>query len=405
MMSKVLLINATAFVVLLEGAGCATIGTRPPETVSERTVSTVLEHQRRAGDPTADIQQDRNIVVIRATATCLQDDVDVNTVERVSEAKRFNASPFVDGIAGVTGGVLVGFGAAMIASPSTFAGGASPATANAPASSGVSAGAITGFGVAFVALGAIGLTIAAVDGFRTLGSDKSVVMARVPGPVLRHDRPCPSTPMAGGRVTLATVPPISVGVTNQDGIVQMDLDRTVTEAAPRRGTVGVLINGSPVGHVDLTPLANARAEAAWRDLNPQRCASEATSAACGALFSFSNSFSTGVHSVEADLALAPYRTKLAAEQKAQVAAAERAEEAIVQEQRARIKAAQVAEAEAAAEQARAQQARQREADVARADASAAQARQRAMTACRSQCGSACSGDDACQKACVAQKCH
>ncbi len=42
------------------------IGTRPPETVSERTVSTVLEHQRRPGDPTAVIQQ-RNLEIIAKT--------------------------------------------------------------------------------------------------------------------------------------------------------------------------------------------------------------------------------------------------------------------------------------------------------------------------------------------------
>jgi hypothetical protein len=410
-MNKSLLMNVTGALLFVGASGCATIGTRPPETVSERTVSTVLEHQRRAGDPTAEIQQDGTMVVVRAIATCLQDDVDVNTVERVREAKHYNASPVGDWWAGIGGGIALGTGALMIATPSTFASNGNSSTASGQPSSGssgtssVSPGAITGLGVGLVVLGAALLTIPIVDAVRSSGSDKSVTRERVPGPVLRRDLSCPSTPMAGGRVSLATVPPISVGVTNQDGMAQVDLAHTVADPAPRRGTVNVLINGSPVGHVDLTPLVVAREEAAWLVLNPQRCASEATSATCGALFSFSTSFPNGAHSAEANLALAPYRTKLEAERKAQVAAAERAEEAIVQEQRARLKAAQAAEAEAAADQARAQQARQREADEARADAAAAQARQRAMSACRSQCGSACSGDDACQKACVVQKCH
>ena len=264
-MNKCLLMNVTGAMLFVGASGCATIGTRPPETVSERTVSTVLEHQRRAGDPTAEIQQDGTMVVVRAIATCLQDDVDVNMVERVREAKHYNASPVGDWWAGIGGGIALGTGALMIATPSTFASNGNSSTASGQPSSGssgtsssVSPGAITGLGVGLVVLGAALLTIPVVDAARSSGSDKSVTRQRVPGPVLRRDLSCPSTPMAGGRVSLATVPPISVGVTNQDGMAQVDLARTVADAAPRRGTVNVSINGSPVGHVDLTPLVIAR---------------------------------------------------------------------------------------------------------------------------------------------------
>jgi hypothetical protein len=257
----------------------------------------------------------------------VQDERDINTVERTIEKKRFNASPLLDWTAGGLGAVSLAFGVPMIASPSTFASNGSPATATAPASSGVSSGAITGLGIGLVVLGGALLTAPLVDAIHASGSEKSVATDRVSGPVLRQD-PCPSAPLANAQVIgrplhgdADSSHDLALGTTDANGHARVDLDSAIDAdwVVPKDATLQVDVSwqvaqavapDSPTkvspertritaGNVDLEPLYMLREARAWARAEPDRCRAAKESGDCDPLARFASAYSTGPHGAEA----------------------------------------------------------------------------------------------------------
>jgi hypothetical protein len=372
----------------LECTGCARIGLREPQPVSERAVSTRVDHEQHIGKVNGSVEQEGTSVKVHVVKTCLQNDREMSKVERIQERQHFNETPLNDWYAGVGGGVSLALGLTMIAAPSTFG------NSDATNPNGLSSKQVTGSGVALTALGVALLVIPVVDAVRASGAEQRTTVEWVRGPVVRRDIPCKGSPLSDAQLALATTPPVFLGGTDADGNAEVDLQRVVRDVAPARENVDVLLEGKPIGQIDLTPLAEMRENSEWTKVDTSGCASEASPEACGSLLLFLRLFPASQHVADADVALTAYRTKLKAEEAAAAAKAAAEEGA----RQVRLRAEQVAVQAKAAQEARAEQARKYEAE-------SAERRRQAQATCRAKCESACNGDESCGHACFGQKCQ
>lgn len=313
---------------VLVTTGCATIGTMPPQVVSEHTVSTVVEPSQKTPSATSEIHQDGTTFVLDATGTCLEDDREIRTIERVTEAKHFNQSSGLDWLIGGLGAACVGVGATMVATPGTFVSQGSPATATQPATQPTSPGAVTGGGVALAVLGAAILAIPVVDAVRASRSEKTVVRERVEGPVLKQGVECPSAPLANAQV-VGRVPggpqdaahELHLGNTDARGHAHVDLDTAIDPAwvVPRDLPLQISVGWQSVrnppassppkvpaeptwaaaGNASLEALYKIREDRAWAKAEPVRCQAPKEPGDCDPLVRFVAAYGTGPHGAEA----------------------------------------------------------------------------------------------------------
>ena len=232
----------------LAATGCAPLGLGPPRIVDERTIDAASEPVRRAGAATAAVEQNGTVATIRARRACVEDQRLLRTVQRTQERERVNQSPLADLAYGVFGATSLAVGAWWTASPRSIA------------TSTLSPKEASGLGVSFVSIGVALLAIPAIDAALASGSEREVTTARMPGGLVRKDTSCGDLPYPGAEIaTVVQGKPVGLGVTDDAGILQLDLMELPTSLAvgtePR---ARLFLGATEFGSVDLEPLRRVK---------------------------------------------------------------------------------------------------------------------------------------------------
>ncbi len=293
--------------LLTATTGCATIGYRPP-VVEDRTLS-ARRVEMVAPGASASVEHDGNSVSITASHLCNVHDE--QRIERTSTRDAYNKDGGITWFYAGLGAVTAGTGMGLIVD----SGGTYPNDTTSRTYNETGPDAEIGYGAVLVAGGVALLAVAAYDALLASGSEVDVVEVSEPGEPVEREIACTGRPLKNVDVFgVIDGEQRQLGTTGPDGAMTVDLDSRFHASLQlaRHASMTVRIQGTEVGSVDLSGLAQSREAAAWGALYINDCKDPNAVKSCDPIRRFIERYPGGAHNREATALLREAEPKLEA---------------------------------------------------------------------------------------------
>lgn len=297
---------AAAAVLLLNSAGCARIGQRPPR--NEDQLLRLVPVETVIDGAFAEVGQRGTELALEVSRVCeLRTD---RVVQRTTEVESYNQSPGKDWWLAVAALAAGGAGGGLLAdAPNTYPNDPTSRTYNP-----IGPDEERKYGYGFVGLGAVFATAVIVDVVRANGTETTSGEATITGPVETHAAACKGRPYANVQVTGEfDGRTFLLGTTNSLGQLLVDLDETAPDdwlLRARTAKLQLQVNGRAAGGADLAPLYLSREGRAFDHGAAATCIAAASVQACDPLEQFLARYPDGPHAPQAREALDAAAPKL-----------------------------------------------------------------------------------------------